>query len=165
MILPWYVYYPLLGINWFDERPRLSKTLLYVTIITLGFLAWWVPAHAATSPGQIASVIAKTKSAGVHRLLPAPLPNDEIFMLDIWEYRPSTCETGNGVNVTAPHDAPSAISLIAFKIVIVSDTPTAIAILDLNNDGIVDQVSNTTVTVQAAQPMFDAIIACIAASQ
>lgn len=141
---------------------KLTFALIIIGVLTIvGALMYSRPAHSATRI-DVTKAIAKTKAAGTHSMATVPLDKGGVFVLDVWEFRPNGCEKNVGVNITIPMDSPTAVTLIAFKPMVVDSKTAAVAFIDMNGDGIVDDVANTTMTVQAAQPMYDAIVECVA---
>lgn len=172
MILPWYIYYPLQFLNWFDERRRLTKALFYAAIIALGLLVWWVPAYAAT-PDQIGTVITKVQEKTVEVTGVIADPKDGTpYKVGVRDMPTPSCGQHTAIGVSTisimPMSSRGQTNDLTSMYVI---TPYAIPggtlmLLDLDGNGTVDSVAPMgAIPNEVAQLIFDKIIACIAASR
>lgn len=169
MIIPWYIYYPLEFFNWLYERPRLTKALVCATIVALGFLVWWFPAHAAT-PDQIVTVITKVQEKTVEATGVIADPKDgTLYKVGVRDTPTPSCGQHTAIGVSTisimlMSSRGQTNDLTSMSVI----TPYAIPggtlmLLDLDGNGTVDSVAPMgAIPNEVAQPIFDEIIACIA---
>lgn len=171
MMLPWYIYYPVQFINWCIEHPRLSKALICITVVILGLLVYWVPAHAAT-PIQINAAITKVKenAAEVTSILIDP-KDGTLYKVGVRDLPFPACGQRVAIGVSTISILPmnsggQTADLTSIDVITSYEiTSRKLMILDLNADGKVDSVAPMgAITNEVAQPIFDKIIACVVAT-
>ena len=157
MMLPRYFYYPALFFNWWDERPRLRKALLYITIVILGFSAFWLPAQGATQT-TINAASKKVVAQGAHTEIVLG-SNENPVPAEVWTYRPTTCGDGVSMSVMTIKIDPLMRPMLSVG---TSEGGALVVFGDMNSDGKVDKISDPNMSQTAAQSFFDSIVACIA---